>query len=581
MTNKDNKKHNLYENTETEYIGSEETEYIEVEGIEETEYIDIKTGKIPENIILNERYKIIATIGKGGMGSVYKALDMRLRGIEVAIKEISLETIEDERIEKVIQNFENEAATLISLRHNAIPRVMDFFSLNNNKCYIVMDLIDGETLDQVIKKRGKIPEDEVREWINQLSDVLKYLHSRDPKVIFRDLKPSNVMLTKDNQIKLIDFGIARTFKDDKSTDTTYYVSQGFSPPEQYGTGQSDERSDIYSLGALAYSLLIGGKPKIKDFRFENLKEFVEVSDELNEAITKATDFRPENRPQTVSDFLEIINKNNFNKKKAFKPKYKKVSIGILSLVLILIGIAIFPNGNKEGQKSNSSAVKNNINISNDLDKDSSSKQNNTTNDNENSEIEKAADKLYEVTNTNRTDTLYEYNPNESYVQEQSIKNDYYVFNQISNPNTEYSTTADLNFLVNKKTFDVYVYPAGGKLESYSEYAKSIDYNYGTDGYKNEKNVDLESSENSGSEENWQEECKRIHMIYGWDMCQDAEIHRLLRRDLSSTGTSGEPGNTYDIKTTGRDWYKECLDMHNGECDTLQTHDDRCAREGNA
>ncbi|MDU2689116.1 MAG: serine/threonine protein kinase, partial [Paeniclostridium sordellii] len=105
-----------------------ETEYIEVEGIEETEYIDIKTDKISKYNVLNDRYKIIETIGKGGMGAVYKALDMRLKGIEVAIKEISLETIEDKRIEKVIKNFENEAATLISLRHNAIPRVMDFFS---------------------------------------------------------------------------------------------------------------------------------------------------------------------------------------------------------------------------------------------------------------------------------------------------------------------------------------------------------------------------------------------------------------------------------------------------------------------
>lgn len=143
MTNKDKKNIHLDENIETEYIGAEETDYIEIDEEGETEYIDVKTGKIPGNVILNERYKVIATIGKGGMGAVYKALDMRLREIPVAIKEISLETISDERIEKVIQNFENEAATLISLRHNAIPRVMDFFSLNNNKCYIVMDLIDG------------------------------------------------------------------------------------------------------------------------------------------------------------------------------------------------------------------------------------------------------------------------------------------------------------------------------------------------------------------------------------------------------------------------------------------------------
>ncbi|MDU2686401.1 MAG: protein kinase, partial [Paeniclostridium sordellii] len=395
-----------------------------------------------------------------------------------------------------------------------------------------------------------------------------------------DLKPSNVMLTKDNQIKLIDFGIARTFKDDKSTDTTYYVSKGFSPPEQYGTGQSDERSDIYSLGALAYSLLIGGKPKIKDFKFESLKSFIEISDELNEAIIKSTEFRPENRPQTVSDFLEIISKNNSNNKKNFKSKYKIISIGILGIALILMGIYVFSNkDNEKTQKNNSNILKNENHISNDSDKRSISKSSDKTN--ENSEIEKAADKLYKVTNTNRKDTLYEYNPNESYVQEENIKDDYYIFNQITSPNTDYSTAADMNFLVNKKTFDVYVYPAGGKLETYSEYAKSIGINNGINGYTNENSFNFESSRSSQSEENWKEECKRIHMIYGWDMCKDAESHRMLRRDLSSTGTSGEPGNTVDIETTGRDWYKECLDMHDGECESLQMHDDRCAKEGNA
>ena len=116
FTHKNNNSEFYYkDNIETEYIGGEETEYVAT-----------KTGKIPKNIILNQRYKIVATIGKGGMGAVYKALDMRLRSTPVAIKEMSLGTIEDERIEKVIQNFENEAGTLISLRHNSIPRVMDF-----------------------------------------------------------------------------------------------------------------------------------------------------------------------------------------------------------------------------------------------------------------------------------------------------------------------------------------------------------------------------------------------------------------------------------------------------------------------
>ena len=140
-----------------------------------------------------------------------------------------------------------------------------------------------------------------------------------------------------------------------------------------------------------------------------------------------------------------------------------------------MGIYVFSNkDNEKTQKNNSNILKNENHISNDSDKRSISKSSDKTN--ENSEIEKAADKLYKVTNTNRKDTLYEYNPNESYVQEENIKDDYYIFNQITSPNTDYSTAADMNFLVNKKTFDVYVYPAGGKLETYSEYAKSIGIN---------------------------------------------------------------------------------------------------------
>ncbi|WP_338558622.1 serine/threonine-protein kinase [Paraclostridium sordellii] len=453
MENKGNSKKTLNENIKTQYLGTEETEYVEIDGVEETEYIDIKTGKIPKDIILNDRYKIISTIGKGGMGAVYKALDMRLRGIEVAIKEISLETIEDERIEKVIKNFENEAATLISLRHNAIPRVMDFFSLNKNKCYIVMDLIDGETLDEVIKKRGKIPENEVREWINQLADVLKYLHSREPKIIFRDLKPSNVMLTKDNQIKLIDFGIARTFKDDKSTDTTYYVSKGFSPPEQYGTGQSDERSDIYSLGALAYSLLIGGKPTMKNFKFENLKDFVNVSDELNAAIMKATEFRPENRPNSIDEFLYLLNKDSV---KNISSNKKRNIIIILSLIIIggIITSYLSTNHEKDDKYTNVNKTNNNVlgSISNE---ESTSKETD-------SDVKKAIDKLYEVTNDSKTYTVYNLNTGDSYVRDPRIKKDYYIFN-VSTPN---GYLADFNYAVNKKDYSVYECSATGIVIPY-------------------------------------------------------------------------------------------------------------------
>lgn len=439
----------------TEYIGSEDTEYIhttetEYEDIQQTEYKEPGKNKSSETNIINQRYKIVETLGKGGMGAVYKALDMRLRNTPVAIKEISLETIENERIEKVIENFENEAETLIQLRHNSIPRVMDFFSLDNDKCYIVMDLIEGETLEQIVKRRGAIPESEVREWLDQLSDVLSYLHSRQPKIIFRDLKPSNIMITKDNEIKLIDFGIARTFKDDKNSDTAYYVSQGFSPPEQYGTGQSDERSDIYSLGATLYSLLIGGKPKIKDFKFESLKGYIDISDELDNTIMLATDFRPENRPKSIVDFMTLVNKSQLNDvasvdNRKNKTKFKKYTIPVAIIILLIAGATLSKlNLNNLKSESAVSGEKNS----------------------EEAKIQKAIDKLYEVTGFEKVNTMFQLNEEGGYVSDPRIKDKYYIFDAGSRTPDGIDALHDTSYLVNKEDYSVYYWPAGETMIPY-------------------------------------------------------------------------------------------------------------------
>lgn len=179
-------------NSETEYLNNDETEYLGEDtnflDDNETECIEEISEQTDKSSILNDRYKIVEKVGEGGMGLVYKAEDLRLRGYIVAIKEIRLDSISQNRKEKVIRNFENEAGTLIKLRHNSIPRVLDFFCLNNDKCYIVMDFIYGQTLEEVILNRGKIPEKEVKEWFYQIADVIKYLHSREPKIIFRDFK---------------------------------------------------------------------------------------------------------------------------------------------------------------------------------------------------------------------------------------------------------------------------------------------------------------------------------------------------------------------------------------------------------
>lgn len=451
-----------------QYIGNEETEYIyvaktEYQNIEEDEYKEPSKDKRDEFNIINKRYKIVDILGKGGMGAVYKALDIRLKYTPVAIKEISLETIKNESIEKVIENFENEAEVLLSLRHNSIPRVMDFFCLDNNKCYIVMDLIEGETLEQVVKRRGEIPESEVREWLSQLTDVLSYLHNKDPKIIFRDLKPSNIMLTKDNEIKLIDFGIARTFKYDKNRDTEYYVSQGFSAPEQYGIGQSDERTDIYSLGVTLYTLLIGRRPKIKDFKFINLKDLVDISDELNTAIMKAIEFRPENRPQSIDEFIKIatyknkVNENIYDNTKIEKkfPNIILTSIISISVLFVLIvGIYIFLD--HKYLKDNENVSYNKVNTIEKIDSNKETSSEIDSNKEVDFNINKASDTLYEITGANKDNILYEINKSGSYVTDKNIANDYYIFDEID---VESEDKSDRNFLVDRKNFGVYVcYP---------------------------------------------------------------------------------------------------------------------------
>lgn len=435
---------------ETEYIEDEETVYIEDE---ETEYIESETDKS----ILNQRYKIDCVIGKGGMGIVYKAYDTRLNDFAVAIKEISLDGIDSDKVDKVVENFKNEASILITLRHHSIPRILDFFSLDNNKCYIVMDLIEGKNLDEVIKEKGKLDESQVRNYLNQIADVLKYLHSREPKVIFRDLKPSNVMLTKDDEIKLIDFGISRTFKDCKSKDTNYYVSRGFSAPEQYGIGQSDERSDIYSLGALLYTLLIGKDPIIKDFKFDDLRKYIDISDELNNAIMKATDFRPENRPKNIDEFLklcEIKNHSNLNKNKKLN---KKIPAIVCALLILSIGAYAIYNKSDSGnvEKMQNENIKASKDENNEKGKSKEA----------NIDVKNAMRKLYETTGADKNIEIYELNNEQSYIGDKKTKKDFYIFNVCSIG----GGTADYNLAVRKKDNKVFYGSTYGIIIPYEDY----------------------------------------------------------------------------------------------------------------
>jgi len=236
--------------------------------------------------------------------------------------------------------------TLEKLRHSAIPRVTNFFCFND-KWYLVMDYIEGENLGQVMKRRGKIGEKEALNWFYQLCDVLGYLHNQNPPVVFRDLKPSNVMLTPDNQIKLIDFGIARHFKADDTSEVTSFISPGFSPPEQYLTKHADIRSDIYALGVLMHYLLTGCDPRTSNGIIVPFEQTgVSVSENFKNIIMKAVERDPNNRPSNIDEMVKAVSQKEINSESIFfnhiKKQYKNLNSFYKRLIITaLIVVSVF------------------------------------------------------------------------------------------------------------------------------------------------------------------------------------------------------------------------------------------------
>jgi len=252
---------------------------------------------------LSDRYSILKTIKSGGMGKVFMGIDKNLSKI-CAIKEL-LErfTIDQKEQENPVEMFEREAKLLASLNHPNLPRVYDYFIVKD-KYYLVMDYIVGEDLLTIMDENNKdgFPEEEVVEWALQLCDVLSHLHNRQPPIIYRDLKPGNIMLKKvDNTLILIDFGIAKPTLDKKSSSLVDYITPGYSSPEQCAGKECDARSDIYSLGATIYHLLTGLRPD--DFSSNSLKKLKpHVSFYMDEVVSKAMALKLKARFQTSEEF---------------------------------------------------------------------------------------------------------------------------------------------------------------------------------------------------------------------------------------------------------------------------------------
>ena len=214
------------------------------------------------------RYLIIGKIGEGGFGSVYKARDTQDREHLVAIKEVSLQGLPPQVMIEATNAFQREVSLLAQLEHANLPRLYEHFQ-EPEHWYLIMDFIEGETLEEY---QSKIPNKRLQlsETLDiglQLCTVLEYLHNQQPPIIFRDLKPANIMRTPTGKIYLIDFGIARYFKQGQAKDTIALGSPGYAAPEQYGKAQTTPQADIYSLGAVLHQLLTARDPSEAHFRF--------------------------------------------------------------------------------------------------------------------------------------------------------------------------------------------------------------------------------------------------------------------------------------------------------------------------
>jgi hypothetical protein len=257
----------------------------------------LSTGQVLEN-----RYRIVSLLGQGGMGAVYRAWDLNLR-VPVALKEnLDLSLVSQ-------QQFEREALLLAQLNHPNLPRVTNHFTVHGQGQYLVMEFIDGQDLQQWLDQRGRLTEAEAVPIIGQIASALHYLHSRPEPVIHRDIKPANIKITPDNRAVLVDFGIAKQYvAEGKTTRGAQAITPGFSPPEQYGLGTTDARSDIYATGATLYALLTGQTPveSVSRLAGATLPPPTQLSPPVARAILRAMEMEPRNRFQAAQEFATAL-----------------------------------------------------------------------------------------------------------------------------------------------------------------------------------------------------------------------------------------------------------------------------------
>lgn len=295
--------------------------------------------------VIDGKYKILNVVGKGGMSVVYIAMNERANK-QWAIKEVRKDGMQS--FEVVKQNLVAETDLLKKLNHPHLPSIIDVIDCDDT-FLIVMDYIEGNPLSKALETSGAQNQDDVIEWAKQLCDVLGYLHSRKPPIIYRDMKPSNVMLKPDGNVMLIDFGTAREFKYSSVADTTCLGTQGYAAPEQFGGhGQTDARTDIYCLGATMYHLVTGHNPATPPYEMYPIRQWNPMlSSGLEEIILKCTQRNPEDRYQSCAELLYALDHYkdlDIENKKVQSFKWKTFLASFIMTIVMLVGTIGFSAG---------------------------------------------------------------------------------------------------------------------------------------------------------------------------------------------------------------------------------------------
>lgn len=295
--------------------------------------------------VIDGKYKILNVVGKGGMSVVYLAMNERANK-QWAIKEVRKDGMQS--FEVVKQNLVAETDLLKKLNHPHLPSIIDVIDCDDT-FLIVMDYIEGNPLSKALETSGAQNQDDVIEWAKQLCDVLGYLHSRKPPIIYRDMKPSNVMLKPDGNVMLIDFGTAREFKSTSVADTTCLGTQGYAAPEQFGGhGQTDARTDIYCLGATMYHLVTGHNPATPPYEMYPIRQWNPMlSSGLEEIILKCTQRNPEDRYQSCAELLYALDHYrdlDIENKKVQSFKWKTFLASFIMTIVMLVGTIGFSAG---------------------------------------------------------------------------------------------------------------------------------------------------------------------------------------------------------------------------------------------